>query len=220
MAMAYETGTNCPFFHTRIMAKDTREKLINAAIELFWLQGYGMVSVDDICKAAGVQKGSFYHYFRSKIDLTVATFEAMRDLMRTHMDEIFAAGTSPAEKISAYCAMTLERQKEKQKQYGRVIGCPFMTYGAELCTQDETVHSKVSEIFNGYAGYFERLMREAAEAGLCAVDDPAAAAQEMVAYIGGVLVQARIMNDIEVIRQNLETGLMRYLKTEPRSRAA
>jgi Bacterial regulatory proteins, tetR family len=48
---------------------DKRQALIDAAFELIWTNSYGAVSVDDICRAAGARKGSFYHFFRSKVDL-------------------------------------------------------------------------------------------------------------------------------------------------------
>jgi TetR/AcrR family transcriptional repressor of nem operon len=44
---------------------DARERLLKAANELTWKQCYNAVTVDAICDAAGVKKGSFYHYFES-----------------------------------------------------------------------------------------------------------------------------------------------------------
>jgi len=54
---------------------DTKQKLIDTALELIWKSSYGSVSVDDICKAADVKKGSFYHFFPSKVDLAIAAIE-------------------------------------------------------------------------------------------------------------------------------------------------
>ena len=51
---------------------DARERLLEAVYELTWQQGYNAVTVDAICERAGVKKGSFYHYFDSKADLTKA----------------------------------------------------------------------------------------------------------------------------------------------------
>ncbi|MCW2286501.1 AcrR family transcriptional regulator, partial [Rhodoblastus acidophilus] len=54
---------------------ETKRRLIAAALELIWRSSYGSVSVDDICKAADVRKGSFYHFFPSKADLAVAAMD-------------------------------------------------------------------------------------------------------------------------------------------------
>jgi len=55
---------------------DTRERLLEAAIDLLWASSFGAVSVDQICEGAGVKKGSFYHFFESKIDLAIAAYDA------------------------------------------------------------------------------------------------------------------------------------------------
>lgn len=50
----------------------TRLKLLNAAIALVREQGYASTTVDELCEAAGVTKGAFFHHFKSKDALAVA----------------------------------------------------------------------------------------------------------------------------------------------------
>ncbi|MBU0929171.1 MAG: TetR/AcrR family transcriptional regulator [Spirochaetes bacterium] len=52
-------------------ARDTRERIYEAAWVLIGAEGFDKVSVDRICESAGVAKGSFYHHFKSKADLIV-----------------------------------------------------------------------------------------------------------------------------------------------------
>jgi len=52
----------------------TKDKLLLVAFDLIWNNSYGSVSVDDICQRAGVNKGSFYHFFESKADLAIESF--------------------------------------------------------------------------------------------------------------------------------------------------
>jgi TetR/AcrR family transcriptional repressor of nem operon len=54
---------------------DTKQKLIDTALELILKSSYGSVSVHDICKAADVKKGRFYDFFPSKVDLAIAAME-------------------------------------------------------------------------------------------------------------------------------------------------
>ena len=51
---------------------DARTRLLDAAMALLRSKGYADTSVDEICAAAGVTKGAFFHHFRSKEDLGVA----------------------------------------------------------------------------------------------------------------------------------------------------
>ena len=50
----------------------SRLKLLNAALAEFRTQGYTATTVDDVCAAAGVTKGSFFHHFKGKEDLAIA----------------------------------------------------------------------------------------------------------------------------------------------------
>lgn len=57
---------------TAITAETTRHRLLDAALRIIREKGYHATSVDDLCAAAGVTKGAFFHHFRSKQDLAAA----------------------------------------------------------------------------------------------------------------------------------------------------
>ena len=54
---------------------DTRWRIIEAAMHLFWEKGYGSTSIADILARAGVNSGSLYHFFPGKQDLLIAVLE-------------------------------------------------------------------------------------------------------------------------------------------------
>ena len=51
---------------------DARTKLLDAAFAVIRRNGYAATSVDELCRAAGVTKGAFFHHFKTKDDLAVA----------------------------------------------------------------------------------------------------------------------------------------------------
>ena len=55
--------------------RDTRQRLLDTAEKLFYARSYEDVGVQEICREAGVKKGSFYHFFPSKRDLTLAILD-------------------------------------------------------------------------------------------------------------------------------------------------
>lgn len=54
---------------------DARTKLLDAALSVIRTKGYSATTVDELCAAAGVTKGAFFHHFRSKDELGVAAAE-------------------------------------------------------------------------------------------------------------------------------------------------
>jgi TetR/AcrR family transcriptional regulator, transcriptional repressor for nem operon len=59
---------------------DARTRLLDAALHVIRAQGYAATSVDDICRAAGLTKGAFFHHFKSKEDLAVAAAAHFSDM--------------------------------------------------------------------------------------------------------------------------------------------
>jgi TetR/AcrR family transcriptional repressor of nem operon len=66
---------------------ESKARLLDAALNVVRAKGYAATTVDDICHAAGVTKGSFFHHFKSKDDLAVAAAEHWN----TMTDGFFAA---------------------------------------------------------------------------------------------------------------------------------
>ncbi|WP_020590600.1 TetR/AcrR family transcriptional regulator [Kiloniella laminariae] len=59
---------------------DARAKLLDAAFNVIRAKGYCATSVDDLCRAAGVTKGAFFHHFKSKEDLGVAAADCWAEM--------------------------------------------------------------------------------------------------------------------------------------------
>lgn len=60
---------------TSVPPHPTRLKILDAAMNVIREKGYSATRVEDICEAAGVTKGAFFHHFSGKEDLAVATAE-------------------------------------------------------------------------------------------------------------------------------------------------
>lgn len=179
---------------------DARERLLQVAFELIWQQSYGSVSVDNICKRAAVKKGSFYYFFPSKCDLTVAAYEEHWQQRRLVYDRAFSPMVPPLERIENYCNGIYEGQKEKLKKAGRVLGCPFSSVACELSTQDEKIRLKSEEIFERGCKYIEQALQDAQRDGLIERYNAAKKARAISSFIIGMLLSAKVKNDVEVLR--------------------
>jgi TetR/AcrR family transcriptional repressor of nem operon len=179
---------------------NAKERLLQVAFDLIWQQSYGSVSVDDICERAKVKKGSFYYFFPSKCDLAVACYEEHWQQSRPHYDRVFSPLVPPLERIENYCEFMYERQLEKYEKTGRVLGCPFASVAAECSTSDEKIRRKTEEIFSRNCKYIETALRDAHKEGLIGKMDFEGKARAVCCFFMGMLLQAKVKNDPEVLR--------------------
>jgi TetR/AcrR family transcriptional repressor of nem operon len=193
---------------------DARERLMEAVIELIWAGSYGSTSVDHICERAGVKKGSFYHFFESKTDLALAGLEHGWAEHRRVFDQIYSPVVPPLERILNSLAHLRREQQELLAKHGRVLGCPVHSMGAEVSTVDERLRQKLQEILAQYILYFESAIRDGQADGSICVRHPAAElARILFAYSEGLLLHARIWNDLSHL-DPLESGARILLGAE------
>lgn len=187
----------------------TKERLIETAVNLIWISSYGSVSVDDICKAADVKKGSFYHYFPSKIDLAIAAMDSAFEEFKPVLDEIFSPATPPIKRFQKYISMGYEHQQEIKDKHGMVCGCPMASLASEMAPQDQSIQEKTDEIIGYKTKYYESAIRDMVGEGVLAKDiDVKAKAKNIHSFIMGQFLMARIQNSLEPLRlETVEDGL-------------
>jgi len=183
-------------------ATDTRQRLIDSAQELIYASSYSDVGVQQICEKAGVRKGSFYHFFPSKRDLTLAVLEQIQIFFRdTIFSSAFASNIPPLERIDRFFKETYTFHKQMKQATGHMLGCPFGNLGCEMSTQDEAIRARVEAIFSNSEKQFESVLSDAVASGDLPDIDTAATAQSIFAYIEGIMLVAKTRNDPELIRE-------------------
>lgn len=172
-----------------------RARLLEAASERFHAESYGAVSVDDLCAAAGINKGSFYHFFPSKRDLALTVMDSQWAVARqTVVEPAFGADLPPLRRIRRLFELIAEAQRRPN-----VRGCPFGNLSGELAAADEAIRARAAGIFEAYRAYFEQALQEAMEAGDAGPLDVRAASLLLLAHLEGALLLARTYNDADVI---------------------
>ena len=85
------------------LTEGPKRKLLDAALHVIRVQGYAGSSVDDICREAGVTKGSFFHHFKGKDDLAVAATEHWTGVTGNLFESApFRRVADPRERVLAY----------------------------------------------------------------------------------------------------------------------
>lgn len=193
--------------------KGTRHKLIDTATALLWMSSYGAVSVDDICREAGVKKGSFYHYFPSKLELAaVAMEEYFETRMKPDLDRIFAANTSFQRQIEALADVILGEQHEVRDQYGLVCGCPMAALASEMVGEENAqIAAKVEEMFDRCKSCLHTAITAAIESGEIPEQNARDKTEEVHDFITGLIMVARVHNSLDGLERDLKSGMKRIL---------
>lgn len=175
----------------------TKERLIDAAMHLMWADGYGAVSVDRICKAAGVNKGSFYHFFPSKEALTLATIDAIWELAESGFYmPAFDPSLHPLERINRFAELThTYHHRRSTSDWKAEQGCPFGNVGAEVGSNDHAIRERVRAVYDAEARYFKNALTEAVAMAAIPAQDVADSASRLVALHTGLMMHAKVYND-------------------------
>lgn len=192
---------------------DARERLIEAAIGLFWRQGFSAVSVDQICDAADVRKGSFYHFFESKEDLALEALEAHWQQRKPVLDALFSPSLPPLARLDRYFDFIKRRQCELRGAHGKVLGCFYFSLGTQNVDLPR-VNARVREIISVYERYYANCLVEAETAGLVRLRDPAEKARSLFRFIEGLLADARLHDSLADL-DNLPRLAFEFLGIEP-----
>jgi TetR/AcrR family transcriptional repressor of nem operon len=189
---------------------DARERLLTAALELIWEQSYHSVGVDAICKRAGVHKGTFYHFFSSKAELSAAAIQQHWLEYKPLLDSIFSPTVAPLERLDAYFSKVYEFQCNCKRTSGFVCGCPYFDLGLEAATLDKEILDRVCNVIDHYFQYFASAIRDAEAQKTVTVANADTSARRLLNYFEGTLMNARIHNDPELLR-DLSAGARQLL---------
>ncbi len=136
-----------------------RPQLVEAALEQFHSRGFHNCSVDDITRAAGVPKGSFYNHFASKDALAVEALQQyqQRSVWRTTDDAELPPLIRLRRRFEAMRAVLADR--------GYTRGCLIGNMGTELADLNPAVSAEVQASLDYRSAATTELLRAAQERG-------------------------------------------------------
>lgn len=169
-----------------------REKIVEAAMELFWLKGYNSTSVADLLSRTQLNSGSLYHVFPSKQDVLIGVLEAYRDgIYPMLLEPAWKDVEDPIEKIFALLKLYRTMIVETDCTYG----CPIGSLALELHEPDPRVRELIAENFENWTKAIEGCLADAGKRLPRGADKRALAQFVLTAMEGGVM-QARTHRDV------------------------
>ncbi len=192
---------------------DTRQRIVEAARDLFWEKGYAATGLAELLQRAGANSGSFYHFFESKDAVLRTVLETYEDLLDPHVIQpAFDKHKAPVERIFALLDSYRERLVGTNCQYG----CPIGRLALELDAENAPAHERIARNFTAWRKAVEACVREA---GIAKPQDVAAF---VLTVMEGGVMQSRAFRSIEpfdaCIRQ-LRVHFNGLMKKRPSGRA-
>ncbi len=178
----------------------TKGKLLCAAQNLIVEQGFAATTVDAICEKAGVTKGSFFHYFKSKDDLGKQVLKRFCASGVNIHAEFCGRETDPLKRVYAYIDGIIAMSQDPQMNKGCLLGL----FSQECCDTNAQIREVCRKAFDDWAGHFGEVLAKAkAKYAPKAAFKPKEIAEHMIAVLEGSLIIGKTRKDMAIVAQNL-----------------
>ena len=176
---------------------DARERLIDEASRLFHARSYESVGVQELCDAADVNKGSFYHFFPSKEDLAAAVIDAQWESTRAEVFEpSLADDVPPLARIERLFKALSRTQRGAKRESGRTPGCPLANLAGELSNHEPKLRRKLARVYAEMQSRLADTLRAAVTAReLPAATDVESRAEALLALAEGAMLLSCVHDD-------------------------
>nr|WP_279343201.1 TetR/AcrR family transcriptional regulator [Fundidesulfovibrio terrae] len=146
---------------TRGVKQDTKKAIIEAAAPLIYRQGFHRTGLKEILDAAGVPKGSFYFYFKSKEDFGLAVIDHYLENLLATRSHVLADGAPPLERLRAVFA----GRRDQREMNGCEGGCPLGNLAQEMSDLSPRMREHLQGALASIAKVFAQLLAQARDRG-------------------------------------------------------
>jgi len=172
---------------------NSKDKLLDVTFREIYVNGYSATSVDKILKKANMNKGSMYHFFKSKKALTLAMIEEnLSTYMRNKYEPLLTHEKNFIDEI-----IKLLKQKDG---FDFVNGCKLNNLVQELSPIDSDFKNALEKVYVNFESIFEEVLVKAINLGEIKHDDPKALSMYIVASLEGCLGTAKKSHDGKVFQ--------------------
>jgi AcrR family transcriptional regulator len=172
----------------------TRERLLDAAIEMFAERGYAATGVDALCRRAGVAKTGLYWEFQNKVGLLNAVIDQVVTEWVDQIREASSAAGSPRERLDVALSMVRRRVQERPEVF-RVL----LVVLAERTQVDEEAREALRRFYRSAHAALLGGIQESMGTAL-PIDKLSVVCDFVLAMIEGVLLRAQVYGSSDIDR--------------------
>lgn len=201
-AKADETTATPSIAARSIKESATRERILEAGAQAIAAKSFSGCGLSEILEAAGVPKGSFYHYFDSKEDFGVALIE--RD-MAQYLAELQPILSDRKRSALERLRAVFQMGRDECLSNGAARQCLIPKLALETGQLSETVHAAVKCCYDQWTALLARVVREAQAAGEVSRErDPDRLASILVMLWEGATIRMQIDRNLRPVDDFLD----------------
>ncbi len=187
----------------------TRAKILDAAIDVIRTRGYAGTRVEDVCEAAGVTKGAFFHHFKSKEELAVAAADRWSEVTGGLFDQApFHQPADPLDRVLAYVEFRREIIDGETPAFTCLVG----TMAQETHVMHPAIRDAAWQSISAHARTLVADIAAAKEKYAPGSDiEPESLALFTQATLQGAFILAKAKDDPQVARDMVD-HLRRYIE--------
>ncbi len=188
---------------------NARARLLEAARDVIRTKGFAATSVDDLCRAAGVTKGAFFHHFDSKEALGVAAANYWAETTSAFFEAApYHAPSDPLDRLLAYIAFRKAIISDDLPEFTCLIG----TMAQEVYNSSPAIRDACGNSLMGHAATLESDIEAAIHAcGITGDWTADSLARHTQAVIQGAFILAKAGNNPDLARETID-HLDRYVR--------
>jgi len=173
------------------------EQALDAAMHLFWRQGYEATSMQDLLDSMHLSKSSLYQTFGSKHDLFQQCIARYRQMMVGGLQQALDNASSGKQFIEGFFTALVEDTSNANTR----IGCLIMNTATELAPHDEVIGKLIKQGTDRFAAVFQQAIERAQREGDIAKDkDPRTLGYFLVSNLSGLNSMAKAGASHNVLR--------------------
>jgi TetR/AcrR family transcriptional regulator, transcriptional repressor for nem operon len=178
----------------------TRQRIVDAALYLFWLRGYTATGIAEILERAKANTGSFYYYFKTKEQLLLAVLELyLQTLMPVVVEPVLTQVQDPLDRVFGI----LDFYRKNLLATGCTYGCPIGRLALEIPEEQFRVHKRLADNFDGWTAAVENCLQDARDRIPEDIDRRTLSKFVLTVMEGGVM-QSRAHRTIEPFDASVE----------------
>ncbi len=169
----------------------TRQKIVEAANQLFYHKGYNRTSFSDVVAAAGVPRGNIYYYFKTKDDILRASIAFRLERIETMLRTWSGTYRTPVERLKRFLEI-LPGSADALAHYG----CPMGSLNVELGKEQPELQDEARVMFEVFEGWLADQFSELGYAGRARE-----LAQRLLAFGQGITTLTQVYHNTQFLNR-------------------